>query len=83
MNAKSLGVLTPWGRTTPLAIYQQMAARVKQAQEEGRDVYVVACVIERLSNGNYSYTVTNTPMPGEVAWMAAHEVSQRMEPVSE
>lgn len=75
-----LATITPWGLVTPMSIPQQAMARIHEAQEEGRDVHVVSCVIERLKSGNYGYTVTNSPMPAEVALMASHEISKALEP---
>ena len=57
-----------------------MTARVQQANQDQREVFVVGCLIEKQGNGLYSYTVTNSPMPAEVAWMAAYEVSRQMRP---
>lgn len=73
-------VLTPWGTATPLSIPQQMLARVQQSQSNQREVFVVGCVIEKNANGLYTYAVTNSPMPAEIAWMAAYEVSRQMRP---
>ena len=73
-------ILTPWGTATPLSIPQQMLARVQRAMEENREIHVIGCIIERGDNGYYNYLVTNSPMPGEIAWMAAYEVSRSMRP---
>lgn len=63
--------LVPWGGVTPIALAQQMAARIKAAKG---DVHVIACVIEKNARGNYVYTATCSPMPAEVALMAAHTI---------
>ena len=67
--------LIPWGGVTPLAIVQQLLARVKSAP---REVYIVACVIEKNERGNYEYTCTSTSMPYEVQLTAVHELEKRV-----
>lgn len=69
--------LVPWGKANPLAIPQQMQARVKRALDEGREVHVVACVIEKNESGNYVYATTGSPMKAEIMLMAAHQIQQK------
>jgi hypothetical protein len=66
--------LVPWGSAHPLAIPQQMLARIKSAIEEGREVAVLACVVELNERGNYVYTATSSTMKAEVALMAVHQM---------
>lgn len=71
---KSVETLTPWGSAHPLAIPQQMLARVKRALEEKHEVAILACVIEKNERGNWCYVVTATDMKAEIGLMAVKEL---------
>lgn len=74
----SATTLTPWGSGHPLALPQQMLTRVKDAIAAGREVCILACVIEQNERGNYTYTCTSSSMKTEVALMGAHEIKQHV-----
>ena len=74
--AKEAETLVPWGSAHPMALPQQMLARVKGAIEAGKEVSIIACVIEKNERGNYVYTCTSSVMKAEIALMAAHELKR-------
>lgn len=78
LAAKEAETLVPWGSAHPMALPQQMLARVKGAIDAGREVSIIACVIEKNRSGNYIYTCTSSEMKSETALMAAHEIKQHV-----
>lgn len=69
---------TPWGSAQPLALPQQMTARIRDAIDAGQEVAVLAVVVVKNERGNWVYNCANSQMMTEVGLMACHELQKHI-----
>lgn len=78
MSQSKVVPFTAWSSAQPIAIPQQLLARVSEAIADKKDVAVFCVLCVKNERGNWVYTMTNSPAPAEVGLMAAHEMKQHI-----
>lgn len=72
--------LVPWGKSTAVALLQQVDARRREAESDGEEFVLALCWAKKGSNGNWRYSEAWTTGPNEVLFFMSHALREHLKP---